>query len=226
MPKKAQQSLQNDSIIQLQQKIIHYRSEISRYKQQLNSYEKQLQDNKKGYTQLKEALEKNENKPQEKVEESRIECQVYFSYSTILPKPEEENVLVIGSFILKNTGNQPLTTPIICIRVTPSEGGKLGGKIKLYSRDKEDDRIFDESATEEWVYIHDNWREKIKNNGEHWLKPANQTTIDPGEQISFSNFDLTLSPPEIGNSIVVSGFAYCQELQQGGAALNQIIINY
>ncbi|WP_088103455.1 hypothetical protein [Halalkalibacter urbisdiaboli] len=223
-------SLKHDSPIQLQQKIIHYRSEVTRHKNLLEDVEKELEYYKRLYAHLKESVNTNEKDSRKQIVEEAIAAQAHFTYSTILPQLEEDekNVDVIGNLVLKNIGNKALTTPIICLRVTPSESGNLSGKIKLYpsKRENEGEQIVEEIASEDWQYVHDNWRERVKEDGEHWLRPLHQTQIDPGDQISFSNFNLTLSPSEAGNSIVVNGFVYFQELQEGVPALNQIIINY
>ncbi|UOE92719.1 hypothetical protein [Alkalihalobacillus sp. LMS39] len=220
MQPKKQPSASQDSIIQLKQKIIHYRSEVSRYKQQLEDYEKRLQ--------ASEAKEQTQVHIEEKTEEPRIDCQAYFSYSTILSNSKDEDTMILGNFIIENTGNQPLTTPIICLQTLPADACVLSGKIKYHTRatDQDEGIILDETATEEWTYVHPNWQEKMKASSEHWLRPIHQTVIEPGEQLFFSNFSLLLTPIKDNHSIIMKGFVYSQEIQKGRSALNQIVLNY
>ncbi len=231
MSKKSTHQPRNDTAIQLQQKMIHYRSEISRYQQLVEKYEKKLEQGKQHVLLLQSEIEDLKNKEPEIKEITRIEIQPYFSYSLMLPQvgEEEKEIVIMGNFIIKNIGNLELTNPIICLKVQPHDSSSLSGKIKLFpTKDPIDDenRLFEEAATEEWIYLQEDWRKKVKETGEHWLRPAQQMELASGEQLSFSNFNLTLNPTEKNSSIVVTGFVYFQELQQGIPCLNKIIVNY
>ncbi|WP_096199120.1 hypothetical protein [Bacillus sp. FJAT-45350] len=227
--KSSQQSFAKDSTIQLKQKVIHYRSEVARYQNTLEQYKIKLKKKDENYQVLQNEIEKLKNKEPEVKEVTRIEVQPHFSYSLILPQLEDEqrDVIIMGNFICKNIGNTDVTNPVFCLKVEPYESTRLSGKIKLTPhKNNETDKLFEDSATEEWSYVHSNWKEKVNETGEHWIRPSHQTDISPGGQISFSNFNLTLSPPKKGSSIIVTGFVYFQEIQQGIPALNQIIVNY
>lgn len=220
-------SFSKDSVIHLKQQIIHYRSEISRLENELKDYEQKLNVCREKFNEQKKGSNLKENKKQGPFIESKICSQAHFSYTTILPESKENEIMIIGNFILKNIGNTTLNTPIICIRISPAECGKLSGKIKYSQPLKENEEIelYDELASEQWIYIHENWKELTIKSGEHWLKPIHKTTLQPEEQMNFSNFTLLLSPLEDGGPIIVSGYVYFEELQQGVTSLNQIIVN-
>ncbi|OLO35866.1 hypothetical protein BTR23_16080 [Alkalihalophilus pseudofirmus] len=158
-------------------------------------------------------------------EQKKINAQGFFNYSVILPELDEEEreVLIMGSFIIENTGEEMLHTPIICLKVNPISSGKLGGKIEAAPRNE---MIVDASNSEEWQFISQERKDKLKENGEYWLKPVECKELSPGEKLFFSNFDINLSKPEEKNSVIVDGFVYFKELQQGVPALNKIIVNF
>ncbi len=149
----------------------------------------------------------------------------FFNYSVILPDLMEETkeVLLLGHFIITNYSSDSITTPIICIRIKPSEAGNLGGKINFIQKG---DLVIDGTSSEEWMYIDKNWKEKVKESGEHWLRPKNKHKLLPGEKLIFSNFDLRCRKPENSNSVIVEAFVYFQELKEGFSSLNNIVFNF
>ncbi|OIJ10389.1 hypothetical protein BKP37_17745 [Anaerobacillus alkalilacustris] len=158
---------------------------------------------------------------------SNIEHQVIslFNYSVILPDMTEETkeVLILGHLIIKNNGPDPLTTPFICIRTKPTEAATLGGKINFI---KKSDLVIDATLSEEWTYVDKNWKEKVKETGEHWLRPVGKNQLLPNESLNFSNFDLRCIKPEEGSSVIIEAFIYFQEKKEGLASLNKIVINF
>lgn len=149
----------------------------------------------------------------------------FFNYSIILPDFTEEtkDVLILGHLIIKNIGSDLLNTPIICIRITPSAAGSLGGKINFINKS---DLVINATSSEEWTYVNKNWKEKVKVSGEHWLKPTGKNSLPPGESLIFSNFDLKCIKPEKENSITIEAYVYFQELKDGLSSLNKIVINF
>lgn len=262
-------SIQNDSALQLQQKIIFYKSELSIYQNKIKEYEELLEKEKKRNRYLQQRLyeselkelsthqkqihylkdqiqqleieleeERNKNqrlyenlypaKPIQREVVEKLEMLPYFVYSFILPDLDEKDQrfsTVLGSFIIRNTGNNPLHDLSICIRIKPPNAGYLSGKISPVPK-LDDDKMMNEGAAEEWVYIHDNWKDIVKERGEYWLKQKHSFSLGPGDMMSFTNFDIKLAKPTEGRAVVVEGFAYCKELKNGVSALNTIVISF
>lgn len=152
----------------------------------------------------------------------KYECQAVFSYTVILPSldEDEKDLVVLGNFIIKNMGTEVLTYPVICIRIHPPKIGKLGGKIVL------NEQLAEPSTQEQWFHVHPDWREKLKETGEYWLKPGHCREIKPGEILEFSNFELTFNKPVENSTVVAEGFVYFNELRNGAASANIIAINF
>ncbi|MDR7001027.1 hypothetical protein [Neobacillus niacini] len=158
-----------------------------------------------------------------KVEE-RIECQSWFSYSVMLPNIEEDEqeVMIIGNYIIKNTGTETLNKPIICIRITPPKDVRLGGKIGSITHTA---LMVDGSNSAAWEYIHNDWREKSLETGEHWLKPKVNAPLLSNESIAFA-YELQFPLTQKEKYVNVEGFIYFDEINQGLASLNKMTINF
>jgi hypothetical protein len=185
-----------------------YEKKIAMLENQLLSYEVALEEEKKQM----EALKKNLSLPPK--ESPLLNVRAFFNYSLILPEEKDEDVLVIGDFVIDNIGNTPLHETIVCIRLNPPEEAKLSGKIAINPWKN------DESFNTEWTFASDDWREKIKTNGEYWIKPLQHTTLMPNEQLRFQNFEIRTK-----QTVVVEGFVYCKEIPKGTSSMNNIIIN-
>ncbi|TMW72955.1 hypothetical protein [Alteribacter natronophilus] len=209
-----QQKKQDDSKLQLEQKILHYRSEISKYKQQIQELESRLT--------MRENPEKQSSR--EKIEvkqEPVISAKAYFSHSVFLPRQEEEQdhqIHIIGHLTLENTGNQILHDPVFCFRTKPSSRINIGGKIRMR---QQQERTW-LKPQEEWIYVQNDWREWVKTRGEHWLKPVHIDTVKPGERAVFTNFDITAEPGPEDEHLLIEGFCYTREMQKGISSVNTI----
>lgn len=226
----SQPPFRNDSPTFLKQKIIHYRSEVSKLQNMVDQHKKEMKRRNTEYELLRKELLEVQNKEPEIKEKERTEVLPYFNYSFILPTSldEDGNCMIIGNLVIKNIGNTPLTTPIICIKIEPANSCSLSGKIRMIEgldSESDDERLYEEAAIEEWVYVHQDWRKKVIESGEYWLRPSHATQVPPGEQISFSNFNLSVQQNSNNRSIVVTGFVYFEQLQKGIGVLNPIVIN-
>ncbi|MBM7096056.1 hypothetical protein JSY36_09840 [Bacillus sp. H-16] len=204
---------QDDSKLQLEQKILHYRSEVAKYKKQAEELRSLLKAaRQKGHTGQKEG---SYSPP------VSLAAKAYFSYSTFFPKQGEEQdnqIHAIGHFTFENTGNQILHDPVFCFRTKPANSVNIGGKIRMT-------QALDHTwmtPKEEWVYVQNDWKEWVKTKGEHWLKPVHIDTVKPGEKAIFSNFDMAISPGNKDDHILIEGFCYARELQKGIASVNTI----
>jgi hypothetical protein len=200
-------------------------SQIDRLKSDFESIKSKNDNLMSNYSKLEDQFANYKEEKQKLSQNKSVEA--HFSYSVILPDIEqgEKDILVIGNYIIQNTGNVPLTNPIICIRINPVGFGRLSGKFGPKSIDF-DDKIVDEAMGKEWGYVHDDWKDKVRKGGEYWLKPLSKDRIEPGETLTFSTFNLSLNQPKDKNSIIVEGYSYFNEEPNGVPSLNQIVMNY
>lgn len=149
-------------------------------------------------------------------------CLTWFTYSVMIPDQDEHEVTVIGNMVIRNISTSPLTNPMVCIRIHPPEGVRLGGKIGAFTHTA---LMIDGTSGESWHYYHENWKEHAKKTGEHWLKPNRINQLAPGEQITFES-ELRFSTAQKEKYALVEGFFYCDELEKGIGTLNNISINF
>ena len=69
---------------------------------------------------------------------------------------------------------------MICIKITPIQSASLQGQIipaKMVSS------LGTKSMSGEkgWKYVYDDWRQRVKTNGEYWITPIQVFQIPPGE---------------------------------------------
>jgi hypothetical protein len=159
-----------------------------------------------------------------KKEQKNAEGLAWFSYAVMLPNKheEEKEITIIGNFIIKNTSGIVLNNPIICIRTTPSQNVRLGGKIGSVSHAA---LMIDGTNTEAWHYLFDNWKQRSLETGEHVLKPNNCKYIDTEGNLIFSN-EIRISTTSEHSFALIEGFFYCDEIKNGFPALNNITINF
>jgi hypothetical protein len=158
-----------------------------------------------------------------KKEETKAEVHSWFNYTIMLPAIDEDEheVMIIGNYIIKNTGTQTITNPLICIRISPSNDVRLGGKIGSVTHTA---LTIDGTNTGAWEYIYSDWKKKSMDSGEHWLKPKKLQQLAPEESIAFSH-ELFFSLKQKEKTVNVDGFAYFDELKNGTAAINKITVN-
>ena len=98
---------------------------------------------------------------------------------------------------------------MICIKITPIQSASLQGQIipaKMVSS------LGTKSMSGEkgWKYVYDDWRQRVKTNGEYWISPIQVLQIPPGETTTF-NFKMNIEEPKERKSIIAQGFVYFQE---------------
>ncbi|MFS0824121.1 hypothetical protein [Bacillus sp. 1P02SD] len=200
-----------------------YQKEIYELKERLTQLEVELEEEKKRSKQLQQKVVSSKHlaePPKEKPVEAFASIQAYFAYSTLLPTTEDDDITIIGDFMIKNTGTKALHDLIVCIKLSPTNAGTLSGKIA-----NKKSQSFIESDID-WVFLHENWKEKIKENGEYWIKYVDPNPLQPNDTIVFPQFDINLLKNEENHSVVVDGFVYSKELPKGIFSLNKIIVNY
>ncbi|WP_042357258.1 hypothetical protein [Bacillus rubiinfantis] len=157
-------------------------------------------------------------------EAKRMESQSWFSYTVVLPGIDEDDqeVMIMGNYIIKNSGNGNLHNPIICIKITPHHDVHLGGKIGSPTHTA---LAIDGSNSGAWEYIDDNWKESALETGEHWLRPKGVQELASNHSIAFAH-EIRFPLQKKEKYVNIDGFIYFDELKDGSPALNKISVNY
>jgi len=134
----------------------------------------------------------------------------YFTYSINISHNISTESMIIGTFHIRNIGKNEITHPYICIKLSPNAPVHFSGK---YVTKK---NSLPSNPNGAWERINEQ-----SNKNEYWLKPIGTVSIAPSETITFSNFQIKWKPEKSYNAIV-SGFSYCDEIQNGIPAVNQI----
>lgn len=141
---------------------------------------------------------------------NRIDVISYFTSSLNISHEPEIESLCLGSYTIRNIGNQPLNNPTICIKLPEDSPFSFSGKY-VYEYFKQDAK-----GSPEWERIDD----KI-NKYEFWFKPINVLVIEPNEMISFSDFQIRWSN-DVSYAGSIMAFMYSDELKDGVAVVNPI----
>ncbi|MFA9556943.1 hypothetical protein ACERII_06555 [Evansella sp. AB-rgal1] len=136
----------------------------------------------------------------------------YFSFSLNFAHEKDQESLIIGTYHIHNLGSKLLSNPYICIKLGSDSPFSFSGKYI----NKASQSI---KTNNSWERINDQ-----QNKFEYWLRPTDKKAIEPGEVISFSNFQLSWSYRESYSGSVL-GFTYTDEMKDGLPAVNQIYIN-
>lgn len=137
----------------------------------------------------------------------------YFTFSLNISHDTEQDSLCLGTYHIRNIGNQPLTNPYLCIKLPEDSPFFFSGQY-VYEHFKQNLR-----GSASWERINDKASKE-----EFWLKPLDKTSIEPNETITFSNFQLKWAhSSSYGGSI--TGITYCDQLKEGIAVLNPINLN-
>ncbi|QDQ00977.1 hypothetical protein FOH38_11175 [Lysinibacillus fusiformis] len=137
----------------------------------------------------------------------------YFTSSLNISYDPEQESLCLGSFHVRNIGNQPLTNPYLCIKLPEDSPFSFSGRY-VYEHFKQSLK-----GPTSWERINDR-----SSNEEFWLKPLGKTSIEPDETISFTNFQIKWAH-NLSYSGTIMGFTYCDQLKEGVAVLNPINLN-
>ncbi|WP_082235088.1 hypothetical protein [Halobacillus massiliensis] len=137
----------------------------------------------------------------------------YFTYSLNLAHGLKSENLCIGSFHLLNSGTAPITNPCICIQLSKEAPFEFSGKYVNKGM------TVSKNLSVDWERINE-----PSNKEEIWLKPLKQQTVEPNQKLTFPSFQLKWLPKE-SYSGQVNGFGYCDEFNEGMAALNTISLS-
>jgi len=157
--------------------------------------------------------------------EQRMEAEVYFDYTLMHHDTENRPYLLIGSLIVKNTGTEALYNPVVCLRVNPVEGIKLGGQI-LPPNMVETLGVQGQGGAKGWKYMEDDWFEQAKERGEYWIAPIQPMVIPPKMSESFQNFQISFFQQEERTTITVEGVVMVNDQQLHFPANNRIAVSF
>lgn len=161
--------------------------------------------------------------PNNKITDQLTDLYSYFNYSILLPSEGETTISIYGTFTVVNIGEKELEDVVICLKVEPVGKVTLSGKIsnpkKIINEDENRQDV-------DWVYAVDNWKEKIKNDGEYWIRSVLKPNVTSKDSLSFMGFELLLDNSEHVDTFKLEGYVYCSEKSERVLARNKLIINY
>ncbi|ARA97459.1 MULTISPECIES: hypothetical protein [Geobacillus] len=196
---------------------------VETYKKKIAALERQLLM----YEIALEETEHQRSEWQQTMAEPVASVSALFHYSIVIPPHlDEEEMTVIGDFIIRNSGTTPLHHLIVCLRLSPPKIAVLSGKIVLPQSSRAEQELLAGNSGESWTFIQENWREKVRQNGEYWIAPLHGSPLEPGEERRFSQFEIAVRPSGSARSLTVDGFVYCSELPKGVPAANHIAIQW
>jgi hypothetical protein len=170
---------------------------------------------------LQEQTVRFEEKPM-----SQQDLTAFFMYSVVLPHEQDDDTMIIGNVIIKNQTASVLHAPALCLKIHPPLSAGLSGKIVNSNKQESESFSLQESDSEQWEYAHPNWKEKIRTDGEYWIKPIHTAEFQPESVLSFDSFQLAIrSSPDV-SSFLMEGYFYSKEWKQGVPFLNKIIVNF
>ncbi|MFC4403904.1 hypothetical protein [Gracilibacillus xinjiangensis] len=137
----------------------------------------------------------------------------YFTYSIQITHHANRENYILGTFHVQNISDQPVTNPMICIKLKPAELFEFSGKY-IYPNTKQPMQL-----ANAWERVNE-----ATNKEEFWLRPTKKTTIEAKETISFTNFQVKWNSDTTYNGSI-QGFVYGDEIKEGLHAINQINLN-
>lgn len=137
----------------------------------------------------------------------------FFTYSTHFFYDSSSESMILGSYHVRNLGDQPFIRPYICLKISPESPFHFSGKY-VYK-----ESIQKMKMSGAWERLNE-----ATDKEEYWLRPAGKDSIEPGETLTFSNFQLKWTPEQKYAGSMM-GFTYGKEETSGIAALNNINVS-
>lgn len=130
-----------------------------------------------------------------------------FNYSIFLPSEEDTTLRIISDLTIVNVGEVELEDLIVCLKITPVKGVVFSGKIfnpKLLTASENNQH------TSVWTYAIEDWKTKVKNDGEYWIMPFHKPNLSSRAQVTFSNFEILVEKNNPGPRVILEAFVYCK----------------
>ncbi|MDQ0246437.1 hypothetical protein J2S09_004041 [Bacillus fengqiuensis] len=156
--------------------------------------------------------------------EKTLQAEVFFDY-TVIHSNKADQFIITGNFNIKNTGNDNLYNPIVCLRANLPANVQLSGQI-LPPNMVEGMGLRNDDGVKGWRFMDDNWYEKAQEHGEYWICPIQPLQISLAETQSVQNFQLRVNKPEKEKKVVVEGFVYFQSHDLNFASNNRIAFSF
>lgn len=175
-------------------------------------------------------LNKEEVKPLEQKSTSRkhipkvLQAETFFNYQ-ILFQQEEQKVIATGELFIRNVGNEKLSNPLICIKITPSDAVKFRGQI-IPPEMVEGLSVQGKDLQKGWRYAYENWFEHGTEKGEYWVTPIQPITCLPNETVSLPNIQFLIPMTPNHATVKVESFVTFQEENVQTRALNQMTFRF
>lgn len=134
----------------------------------------------------------------------------YFTSTFNISHNLEQESLCLGSYVIHNIGNEPLTNLRICITLPENSPFSFSGRY-VHEHFKPSFQ-----GPNEWMRI-----KNTNKKNEFWLTPLSKKTLEPNEIFSFSNFQIKWSPNQSYAGSII-GYTYCDQLEDGVTVLNPI----
>jgi len=239
----------NSELFRAKQQVIYYRAEVVKYRNRIHELERLVEKEKvrNNYLQQKIRVLKNEKidsyqqeikELQQKVLELEVELEEestfqkingksiikekkldfysYFNYSVVFPTEGGDSASIYSHFTIVNTGEEPLNDMVVCIKVMPVGAVTLSGQISdpklLSGPGMERDDI-------KWVYAIEDWRKKIMERGEHWIRPINPQNLST---LTLNGLEITLDNYKPPIKCTIEAFIYFDATQSPTNSLNKI----
>lgn len=153
-------------------------------------------------------------------------AEAWFRYTVVLPQREGEPVLVVGSFDVKNTGSESLHDPVVLLRMTPPNTGTFSTRV-LDPQWLTVKGVYTARGTPTgWVYVHEDWQERARSDGEYWIRLQGAPPLEPGGWLRVDALQWQLPHQTPGFEARLEGFVYFQEKRDGIAAGNSIAVSF
>lgn len=156
-----------------------------------------------------------------------LRAEVYFDHQVVIPRSEDDSYLIVGNMYIKNIGNQNLSNPYICLRITPIDGIQLQGQIIPPNLvDTVGVQSFNGESATGWRYLEEDWLNKAKEKGEYWISPIQPLLIPPGEIEIFPNFQLSIPKKERNETFTMQGMVYFKDHNLQVPSNNRITLSF
>jgi hypothetical protein len=158
-------------------------------------------------------------------EEAQMQAEVFFDYIVLPSEREESPYLVMGNLYIKNTGQENLYNPVICLKATPADGVKLQGQI-IPANMVETLGMQSSEGAKGWRYLQKDWFAEAMERGEYWIAPVQHFEIAPEEMQALDNFQLSILKPEEPGTVTIEAFVYFKEREVPFASNNHIVFSF
>ncbi|TYS65747.1 hypothetical protein FZC76_17845 [Sutcliffiella horikoshii] len=191
------------------EKIAGLQEEIQRLRKRVMELEVELEEERNSQTV-------SVQEPQMPMKLDKVDIYSYFNYSIILPPEGEDIISIYGDFTIVSTRDLPLEDVVVCIKVKPVGLVTFSGKIS-------DPRLLNGPGRGrediEWVWAVEDWRDRIQQNGEYWVKSIRSPIAN---RITLKAFEILFSETNSNGKVIVESFIYLDSNSPPHASINKI----